>query len=62
MYKTITVHDCAECPYRKWRSIPHSSIYYCGKDKYIKDGIEKDALDIKDITSIPKWCPLEEKY
>jgi len=62
MYKTIKVHDCAECPYRRRRNVPHTSFDYCGKDKYIEDYVEHDKLDIKDITTIPDWCPLEDKY
>jgi len=51
MYKIIIVHDCAECPYRKWRPVSHTSIDYC----------EKCEKDIMDITEIPEWCPLENK-
>ena len=39
MYKIITVHDCAECPYRSWRSVYHSSINYCGKSRYINNNV-----------------------
>ena len=70
MSKIIIVHDCAECPYRERRAVPHTSITYCGKDKYIRDygvlnkdvSTKKDPLDILDVTTIPDWCTLEDKY
>ena len=51
--KIIKINNCAECPYRKWRAVKHTSINYCGI-------YYNDPLDIKDITIIPDWCPLEE--
>ena len=53
MYKKIIVHDCAECPHRKWRAVEHTSINYCGIYAI-------DPIDLKDITTIPLWCPLED--
>ena len=55
MYKTIniktkTIHDCAECPYRRWKPVPYSSIEYCGIC----------LTEIKDITTILLNCPLED--
>ena len=48
--KIKIIHDCMECPYKKWRSVPHSSEFYC----------EISLEIITDITSIPSWCPLED--
>ena len=48
--KIKKIHDCMECPYRKWRNISHSSEWYC----------EICLEIITDVTNIPSWCPLED--
>jgi len=48
--KIIKVHDCAECPNRKWSPITHSHRNYC----------QLEQKDITDITKIQTWCPLED--
>ncbi|MBA7589989.1 hypothetical protein ES708_32088 [subsurface metagenome] len=58
--------NCKECSYIRLIATPHSSYHYC----FIKQ-IEEDEIfstkfggiismkEVKDVNTIPKWCPLE---
>lgn len=48
--KIIKVHDCAECPNRKWSPITHSHRNYC----------QLEQKDITDVNRIQGWCPLDD--
>jgi len=57
---------CKECPHIRLIATPYSSYHYCfikqieeSEISYTKFGGIISMKEIKDINTIPKWCPLE---
>lgn len=50
--KSLEVIRCTQCHYAVWTRVP---IAYC-----MKMGEEHHPSYIRDINTIPDWCPLED--